>query len=54
MKSTRQEGSLDYLAVPVALKPVDDAGALGTELQRHRREVLGGLGHDEAPNTAAA
>jgi hypothetical protein len=42
------------LAVPVAVKPVDDAGALGAELQRHRGEVLGGLGHDKAPNAAAA
>lgn len=43
-----------YLAVPAAIEPVDDARALGAELERHRGQVLGGLGHDEAPDTAAA
>lgn len=42
-----------YLAVPVAVKPVDDARALGAQLQRHRGQVLGGLSHDKAPDTAA-
>jgi hypothetical protein len=50
MKNTRGA----YLAVPVAIEPVDDARALGAKLERHRGQVLGGLRHDEAADTAAA
>jgi hypothetical protein len=41
------------LAVPLAVQPVNNAGALGAELERHRGQVLGRLRHDNAPHAAA-
>lgn len=41
-----------HLAVPVAVQPVNDARALGTELERHRGEVSRGLRHDNATDAA--